>query len=113
MRPLPKCSGPNRPLSLQQLPAERLPPQDTPPRRIARRIAADWQAKYGQTIGLLETFVERDRFAGTCYRAANWQPLGPTQGRSRQDRHGTLRVPVKEVYVYALRSDFRKALGVP
>ena len=81
--------------------------------RIARRIAADWQAKYGHTIGLLETFVERDRFAGTCYRAANWQPLGPTQGRSRQDRHGTLRVPVKEVYVYALRSDFRKALGVP
>ena len=81
--------------------------------RIARRIAADWQAKYGQTIGLLETFVERDRFAGTCYRAANWQPLGPTQGRSRQDRHGTLRVPVKEVYVYALRSDFRKGLGVP
>jgi hypothetical protein len=50
----------------------------------------------------LETFVERERFAGTCYRAANWQCVGQTQGRSRQDReHGT-RVPVKDVYLYAL-----------
>lgn len=78
--------------------------------RIARRIAADWQAKYAQSIGLLESFVERDRFQGTCYRAANWQNLGPTQGRSRQDRHGTLRVPIKDLYVLPLRGDFRKTL---
>jgi hypothetical protein len=50
----------------------------------------------------LETFVERDRFRGTCYRAANWRCVGQTRGRSRQDRDGTLRVPVKDVYLYRL-----------
>lgn len=79
--------------------------------RVARRIAADWQAKYGQPVVLLETFVERDRFAGTCYRAANWQALGATQGRSRQDRHRTLTVPLKEVYVCPLRASFREILA--
>lgn len=78
--------------------------------RVARRIAADWQAKYGHRPVLLETFVERERFAGTCYRAANWQGLGSTQGRSRQDRRRTLQVPVKEIYVYLLRADAREAL---
>ncbi len=78
--------------------------------RVARRIARDWQAKYGHRVVLLETFVERDRFSGTCYRAANWQALGSTQGRSRQDRRRTLQVPVKELYVYPLRADAREAL---
>jgi hypothetical protein len=78
--------------------------------RVARRIAVDWRAKYGHPVLLLETFVERDRFVGACYRAANWQTLGSTQGRSRQDRQRTLRVPVKDVYVYALDADFREAL---
>ncbi len=79
--------------------------------RVARRIAADWRAKYGQTVGLLESFVERDRFRGTCYRAANWQFLGSTQGRSRQDRHGTLRVPIKDIYVLPLHKGFRNTLA--
>ena len=48
--------------------------------QVRRRIAGDWQAKYGQGIVLLETFVERPRFAGTVYRAANWQPVGVTTG---------------------------------
>lgn len=78
--------------------------------RVARRIAADWQTKYGHPVVLLETFVERERFSGTCYRAANWQALGSTQGRSRQDRQRTLQVPVKDVYVCPLRADFREAL---
>jgi hypothetical protein len=77
---------------------------------VARRIAADWQRKYGHPVVLLETFVERDRFAGTCYRAANWQGLGSTQGRSRQDRDRQLRVPVKEVYAYPLQPDWREVL---
>lgn len=77
---------------------------------VARRIAADWRAKYGHPVVLLETFVERERFAGTCYRAANWQVLGSTQGRSRQDRQRTLRVPVKDLYACPLRADFREAL---
>lgn len=78
--------------------------------RVARRSAVDWQTKYGHPVVLLETFVERDRFAGTCYRAANWQGLGATTGRSRQDRHRSLQVPVKEVLVYPLRGDFRQEL---
>lgn len=77
---------------------------------LERRIAGDWQAKYGHPVVLLETFVERDRFAGTCYRAANWLRVGQTTGRSRADRHRTLRVPVKELYVRPLRADFREVL---
>jgi len=71
--------------------------------QIARRIDADWQAKYGHGLQWLETFVERGRFAGTCYRAANWECVGQTTGRSREDRCRTLQVPVKDVYVYRLR----------
>ena len=78
--------------------------------RVAKRIAADWQAKYGQTVALLETFVERERFRGTVYRAANWQAVGVTAGRSRQDRHTCLQVPVKDIYLYPLRRRFREAL---
>jgi hypothetical protein len=77
---------------------------------VVRRIAGDWQRKYGHPVVLVETFVERDRFAGTCYRAANWHRLGATRGRSRQDRTRTLRVPVKEVYAYALRRGWREEL---
>ena len=70
--------------------------------RVARRIDRDWREKYGHGLRWLETFVERERFAGTCYRAANWQCVGQTQGRSRQDREHSTRVPVKDVYLYAL-----------
>lgn len=78
--------------------------------RTLRRLRADWQAKYGHPIHLLETFVDRSRFKGTCYRAANWICVGQTQGRSRQDRHNTLRVPVKDIYLYPLVPDFRERL---
>jgi hypothetical protein len=77
---------------------------------VARRISADWRHKYGHPVELLETFVERERFAGTCYRAANWQVLGATTGRSRQDRNHRVQVPVKEVFVYPLRRHFREEL---
>ena len=70
--------------------------------RAARRIDKDWREKYGHGLRWLETFVERERFAGTCYRAANWQCVGQTRGRSRQDREHCTRVPVKDVYLYAL-----------
>jgi hypothetical protein len=69
---------------------------------VARRISADWQWKYGHGLDWLETFVEHERFAGSCYRAANWQWVGRTTGRSRQDRDHTQRVPVKDVYLYRL-----------
>ena len=70
--------------------------------QVVRRIAADWRVKYGHSLEWLETFVERDRFAGTCYRAANWQCVGSTRGRSRQDRDHTCAVAVKDIYLYRL-----------
>jgi hypothetical protein len=77
---------------------------------VSRRIAMDWERKYGHRVVLLESFVEVARFRGTCYRAANWQAVGTTTGRSRQDRHHALAVPVKAVFVRALRADFRREL---
>jgi hypothetical protein len=78
--------------------------------RVAGRIARDWQGKYGHSIALLETFVEQQRFRGTVYRAANWQKVGQTAGRTRQDRHTCIQVATKDIYVYPLRRSFREAL---
>lgn len=75
---------------------------------VARRIDRDWRAKYGHGLRWLETFVERGRFAGTCYRAANWQCVGQTRGRSRQDRDRDLSVPIKDIYLYRLGGDTRR-----
>jgi hypothetical protein len=77
---------------------------------IARRIRADWQAKYGHPVHALETFVDRSRFKGTCYRAANWLRVGQTRGRTRNDRAHRLHAPVKDVYLYPLVADFRREL---
>ena len=77
---------------------------------IARRIRADWQAKYGHPVHALETFVDRSRFLGTCYRAANWRRVGQTQGRTRNDRAHRIRAAVKDVYLYPLVADFRREL---
>jgi hypothetical protein len=78
--------------------------------RVSRRLVADWQAKYGHRIELVETFVDRSRFRGACYAASNWVAVGATQGRSRGDRNRRLQVPVKTVYVYPLHRDFRERL---
>lgn len=82
--------------------------------RIARRLSQDWQNKYGHPIYLLESFVERDRFAGRCYRAANWVRVGQTKGRTRQDRADGQRhlAPIKEIYLYPLHPRFRERLQV-
>jgi hypothetical protein len=82
--------------------------------QIARRIVEDWQHKYGHGLCLLETFVDRDRFRGACYRAANWLRLGPTTGRTRNDvlNRGPLS-SIKDVYVYPLARDFRQRLCAP
>jgi hypothetical protein len=78
--------------------------------KVLRRLSSDWQVKYGHPIHLVETFVERGRFRGTCYLAANWIPVGATKGRSRQDRNTTLSVPVKDIYLYPLHHHFREEL---
>lgn len=79
---------------------------------ITRRIRGDWQVKYGHPAHALETFVERDRFKGTCYRAANWLRIGSTRGRTRNDRRNCIRVAVKDVYFHPLVKEFRRELGV-
>jgi hypothetical protein len=78
--------------------------------QVAGRIGRDWQAKYGHRVVLLETFVEQPRFRGTVYRAANWQRVGRTTGRTRQDRHTRIQVAAKDIYVYPLGRGFREML---
>ncbi|MCH7879903.1 MAG: DUF4338 domain-containing protein [candidate division Zixibacteria bacterium] len=77
---------------------------------ISRRISSDWQAQYGHPIWLLETFVEQARFAGTCYKAANWMRVGHTTGRTRNHRTGAPLAPVKSVWLYPLHRSFQKWL---
>jgi len=79
--------------------------------QVLRRLRIDWQERYGSELALVETFVDTQRFRGTCYQAANFRYLGTTRGRSRQDRRHRLRVSPKDVYVYALRADFQRRLG--
>jgi hypothetical protein len=76
----------------------------------ARRLPHDWADRYGYRPVLLETFVEQERFAGTCYRAANWTCVGQTQGRGKLGDHRLGQVPVKTVWVYPLAKDFRAQL---
>jgi hypothetical protein len=81
--------------------------------RIGRRIDADWQERYCHRIHLLESFVQPDRFRGTCYQAANWIRVGQTTGRTRQSqrhRDNEVHAPVKDVYLYPLSSDARRQL---
>jgi hypothetical protein len=82
--------------------------------QVVRRLSQDWQHKYGHPLYLLESFVERGRFEGTCYRAANWRCVGPTQGRGRQGDNPTKRTePVKDIYLYPLTRHFRRHLLAP
>ncbi len=79
--------------------------------RAAKRLHEDWPKRYGYHLAMLETFVDCSRFRGTCYRCANWTHVGKTTGRSRQDRYSTLSVPIKDVYLYPMRKDWRKCLN--
>lgn len=76
----------------------------------ARRISADWTGLYAHPIWYLETFVDRSRFRGVCYQAANWRLLGQTTGRGKDNQtHRANRTP-KDVLGYALSKDFRRRL---
>jgi hypothetical protein len=78
--------------------------------RIAHRICADWKLLYHHEIHLLETFVDTERFAGTCYKAANWQHIGVTTGRGKNDLTHKVNRSIKAVWVYPLRKDFKEKL---
>jgi len=77
---------------------------------ITGRLSGDWQEKYGHAIHLVETFVERERFAGTCYQAAGWIGLGVTTGRGRNSAGRASQGSVKQIYLQALSAHFRKWL---
>jgi hypothetical protein len=76
-----------------------------------KRLPSDWQARYHYRPVLLETFVEKERFEGTCYKAANWIYVGDTQGRGKLDIRHEHKVPVKAVWVYPLHKHYRDLLG--
>jgi hypothetical protein len=79
--------------------------------RMAARISDDWQQIYGHPIYFLETFVDPERFRGTCYRAANWKLLGKTTGRGKQSNSYVPNRSIKEVLGYPLTKRFRERLG--
>jgi len=78
--------------------------------RMARQISADWQRVYGHPIHYLETFVDRDRYKGTSYRAANWLCLGQTTGRGIKDKQHRVTLSLKDVLGYPLSKNFRAKL---
>jgi hypothetical protein len=75
-----------------------------------KRLAADWQRVYGYRPLLLETYVDQERFRGTCYRAATWVHVGHTAGRGRQDRQCRPQRSVKDIYLYPLAADWQRRL---
>lgn len=78
--------------------------------KIGKRISRDWEKKYHHPIYLLETFVESNRFQGTCYKAANWIHVGQTQGRGKRDIKNLYLLPVKDIWLYPLEVSFRDKL---
>lgn len=76
----------------------------------AKQLPNDWQHTYGYSPVLMETFVEKNRFAGTCYKAANWVNVGVTKGRGKLDRFNQFSLPVKDIYLYPLNKRFRQQL---
>lgn len=79
--------------------------------RMAARLSADWEARYAHPIYLLETFVDPERFRGTCYRAANWKVLGETTGRGKNDLTHRQNRSLKQVLALPLDRRFRQLLS--
>ena len=78
--------------------------------RITRRISQDWQGVYHHPIHLLESFVDIERFRGTCYRAANWIGVGRSAGFGTKSKTKARTASIKELWVYPLGRNFRQKL---
>ena len=76
------------------------------------RLAEDFPQRYHYRPWLVESFVDRSRFSGSSFRAANWIVVGQTQGRGRQDRFSKREETIKDIYVYPLEKEFRQRLGL-
>ena len=77
---------------------------------ISSRISSDWETLYHHQVYYLETFVDTERFKGTCYRAANWQYIGLTTGRGKDDHTNKQNRSIKSVWGYPLSKNFREEL---
>jgi hypothetical protein len=78
--------------------------------RMAKVVSLDWERVYSHPIYFLETFVDTERFKGTCYKAANWIYLGNTTGRGKNDHTNKINRSIKAVWGYPLSMDFREVL---
>lgn len=78
--------------------------------RIARQLPYDWQQRYGYRPVLLETFVQSPRYAGTCYKAANWQCIGRTVGRGKMSTTHEPTLPAKAIWIYPLNVRYKEVL---
>ena len=78
---------------------------------VSRQLPNDWQRRYGYRPVLLETFVETPRHRGTCYKAANWVNVGKTAGRGKKCPTHKQIIPIKDIWLYPLRQNFRAELG--
>ena len=80
--------------------------------RMTRMLSGEWERAYGHPIYFVETYIDPERYRGTCYRAANWMVLGRTTGRGKNAWSKRPNRPIKEVLGYPLRRDFRQLLSV-
>ena len=78
--------------------------------KVARILPDHWWSVYNVRPVLMETFVEKPRFRGTCYHAANWIHLGQTKGRGKLGPAGIQSVPIKDIWVYPMDHNFRTLL---
>lgn len=78
--------------------------------QMTRRLSAEWERVYGHAVYFAETFIDPTRYRGTCYRAANWQCLGRTQGRGKDDLTHRPNRTIKDVLGLALVKNFRELL---
>jgi len=79
--------------------------------KVTRTLSQDWERMYGHAVYFAETFIDPGRFRGTCYRAANWQLLGLTTGRGKNDNTGKPNRPIKEILGLPLTPRFRQLLS--
>lgn len=79
--------------------------------KVSYQLRNDWKIRYRQSLALMETFIESNRFKGSCYRAANWLCVGQTKGRTRNDKHHTIHTSIKDVYLFPLIRRYKQVLN--
>jgi hypothetical protein len=78
--------------------------------KVSKILSGDWEKLYNHRLYYIETFVDTERFLGTCYRAANWIYLGKTKGLGKDSMDKKVNRSIKDIYGYPLTKDFRKHL---